>query len=224
MPRLTQKCPIGDRNESNRTMQTAPDSPAKNRCDSPSKLRRASVNKLLLSPRTSKRLVLKQQNDNDKIVSNDNSRSYSGPTCQNGAKKFQRVSIDGSKNTQYDLNGRFIRKTEVKIVNNKKKIDLTYSATSDNATENNSSHSPTLTERFNSPIVEQTKLFLRSKLQNGGGKKELHKDDNSFEEISTIASASKHMSSRATTRTDMSSFARDGYLALPCISPVSKNS
>lgn len=226
MPRLAQKYSIVDRKENNRTLPKTPESPVKTRNDSPSKIRRGSVTKLLLSPRTSKRINTKQQNENEKLDKNDNSRSYSGPACQNGAKKFQRISIDGSKNTQYDLNGRFIRKTEVKIVNNKKKIDLTYSTTSDNSSET-SSQSPTLTDRFNSPIIEQTKLFLRSKLQNGVVKnvlptKEQSKDDNSIEEVSTIASASKHLSSRATTRTDMSSFARDGHLALPCISPVGK--
>ncbi|CAG2255089.1 Hormonally up-regulated neu tumor-associated kinase,Serine/threonine-protein kinase MARK1,Serine/threonine protein kinase OSK4,MAP/microtubule affinity-regulating kinase 4,SNF1-related protein kinase catalytic subunit alpha KIN11,Serine/threonine protein kinase OSK3,Hormonally up-regulated neu tumor-associated kinase homolog,Serine/threonine-protein kinase MARK2,Hormonally up-regulated neu tumor-associated kinase homolog B,MAP/microtubule affinity-regulating kinase 3,Hormonally up-regulated neu tumor-assoc len=230
MPKLAQKCTVLDRNtQQNGATISRSSSPVKERCESPTKSRRGSLTKPILSPR---KVNPKAQTDlglsKDKTNKNDNCRTYS---AQAGFKRFQRLSVDGSRNTQYDLNGRFIRKTEVKIVNNKKKIDLIYSTTSDNSSDNSSKlscHSPTLSERFNSPIVEQTKMFLRAKHNNGniktGISKDQSKDDNSIEEISPISSPSKQMSSRATTRTDLSSFAKDGHIALPCITAVHRNS
>ncbi|XP_063404988.1 hormonally up-regulated neu tumor-associated kinase-like [Mytilus trossulus] len=230
MPKLAQKCTVLDSNmPQNGATSSRSSSPVKERCESPTKSRRCSLTKPILSPR---KVNPKAQTDlglsKDKTNKNDNCRTYS---AQAGFKRFQRISMDGSRNTQYDLNGRFIRKTEVKIVNNKKKIDLIYSTTSDNSSDNSSKlscHSPTLSERFNSPIVEQTKMFLRAKLNNGniktGISKDQSKDESSIDEISPISSPSKQMSSRATTRTDLSSFAKDGHIALPCITPVHRNS
>lgn len=164
--------------------------PETNKSESLAKPRRNSVPKSLLLPKTSRRVIQKAQTEHNRFPPNVHS-TYTGTVCKTHMtvdKKARTISTDGCRN----INGRFIRKAEVKIINNKKRIDLIYTATDNSPHSNLDSRSPgshfdsrspgshldsrspenhlecrSPTENCKKPTIEQNKLFLRSKLQNG---------------------------------------------------------
>lgn len=173
--------------------------PETNKCESLEKPRRNSVPKSLLLPKTSRRVIQKAQTEHNRFPPNVHS-TYTGTVCKTHMtvdKKARTISTDGCRN----INGRFIRKAEVKIINNKKRIDLIYTTTDNSPHGHLDSRSPgshldrrspgshldsrspgshlecrtpenhlecrSPTENCKKPTIEQNKLFLRSKLQNG---------------------------------------------------------
>ena len=172
--------------------------PETNKSESLGKPRGNSVPKSLLLPKTSRRVIQKAQTEHHRFPPNVHS-TYTGTVCKTRMavdKKAQTISTDGCRN----INGRFIRKAEVKIINNKKRIDLIYTTTDNSPHSHLDSRSLgnhrqcrspgnhlecrspgnhhecktpenhlecRSTENCKKPTIEQNKLFLRSKLQNG---------------------------------------------------------